>query len=140
MVNKKAYIRTLEAIIAIVLLLFATYALTPKEIANPKATPYVIKSAQDYVITEVMNNDTLRGYIINYDTDTDTVNKSLKGMIENRLPAGYDYRIAVCVDPSCISLPELQTSVYTQDVLIAGQTTAKQSVLRLVRFWFWSKG
>lgn len=64
MVNKKAYIRTLEAIIAIVLLLFATYALTPKQISNPKETPYTIKSAQDYVTTQVTNNNTLRGKIV----------------------------------------------------------------------------
>ncbi len=139
MVGKKAYIRTLEAIIAIVILLFGTFALTPKQPVNPQETPYVIQSLQNYVVTQATDNKSLRDMIINYDTQTNLVNQSLKGIIESKLPPAYDYRVTVCMDPSCVSLPELQTSVYTDDVLIAGQTTAKKSVLRLVRVWFWPK-
>ncbi len=139
MVNKRAYLRTLEAIIAIVIILFATYTLTPKEIANPRATPYIIESAQNYVITQVTDNSTLRDMIINYDSNLDLAENSLNGIAQSRTPAGYAYSTAICMNTSCVSLPELETSIYMADTLIAGQTSddPPKSVIRVVRVWFW---
>jgi len=143
---KRGYIRTLEAVIAIILILFATYTLTPRDIINPRETPYVIESAQDYVITEVMNNKDLREQIINYDIGSDeaerqasilAANSSLQEIVTNRLPPGYEFSTAICTTPTCVSLPSLATSVYTKDVIIAGETSQGKPVLRLVRVWFW---
>src|SRR3989339_1783288 len=86
MVNKKGYIRTIEAVIAIIVLLFATYAMTPRQISNPRATPYVVESAQEYAIDMIENDLTLRNTIINFDTSI-PVSKDmipqLKTVIEN---------------------------------------------------------
>lgn len=140
MVTKKAYIRTIEAVVAIVLLLFASYLVTPKELLNPRATPYVVESAQKYVLSQATNNESLRKIIIDY-SDTGLANRSLNGIIENRLPAGYKYSSVICTNPDCVTLPELQTSVYTNDILITGtETGTGKQVLRLVRVWFWREG
>ncbi|MFH0752739.1 MAG: hypothetical protein V1914_04050 [archaeon] len=144
MVNKKGYIRTLEAVIAIVLLLFATYALTPKPLLDPRETPYVIESAQEYIATKVTEDNTIRQNIINYGETPESINlanETLTAVVQNRLPAGYDFSLAICDNPSCITLPELQTSVYMSDVIVAGQTSLPEvdtrTVIRLVRVWFW---
>lgn len=144
MVNKKAYIRTLEAVIAIVILLFATYTLTPKQVSNPRDTPYVVEAAQEYTITQVTQNSALRQMILDLEDpdnpgDPDAVKEKIATeVVEKRLPAGYTYEVEVCDNPSCISVPpEIETSVYMEDVLMAGRTTDGESVLRLVRVWFW---
>jgi len=140
MVSKKAYIRTIEAVIAIVLLLFTSYLIAPKELTNPRETPYVVESAQEYAISQATSNESLRNIIINYDSDTNLANRSLNGIIENRLPAGYKYSSVICTSPDCVTLPELQTSVYMNDVLITGETSTGEQVIRLVRVWFWREG
>lgn len=140
MVGRKAYIRTLEAIIAIVLLLFATYTLTPKPVTNPEETPYVIESAQDYVVKQVTQDPTLRQQILDSGTNFAAANNSLTGTVKKRLPAGYDFSIAICDNPSCVTLPGLAASVYMDDAVVAGKTTAGEPVIKLVRVWFWRVG
>ena len=140
MVNKKAYIRTIEAVIAIVILLFASYMVVPKVISNPKETPYVVESVQNYVLDQVSDNKTLRMLIVNYTiggSSTLTANISLDGIIKQRLPPGYSYSSVICMNPDCVVLPPLQTSVYMDDALITGKASNGQQVIRLVRVWFW---
>lgn len=145
MVGKKAYIRTLEAVIAIVLLLFATYTLTPKVTISPDQVPYVVKAAQQYTILQVTENQGLRQKVLDSDPNNkpglsfQTANTSLAETVKKRVPPGYDFSTDICSNPTCVTLPELQTSAYMSDTIVSGEDSTGTPVIRLVRVWFWRK-
>lgn len=140
MVNKKGYLKTLEAVIAIVIILLFTFAVTPKPEPD-YSTPYAVKASFDYIIDQVETNDTIRSLIMQSDTPAGLTkaNNSVKGQVQENIPPGYDFSCNVCDMLACLSeaIPE-EKSVYSRDVLISSDATTQNP--KVVRIWMWSKG
>ena len=68
MVNKKAYMKTLEAVIALVIFLMAiTFTITVHESDQP-AVPQDIELLQDTILNKIEYNETLRAQAFAEDT------------------------------------------------------------------------
>ena len=138
---KKGYIRTLEAVIAIVIILLFIFTITPERVTNPKAVPPQVENAQRYILDEVENNQDLRDEALAVASDGQcggdaAVAPNIDLLVSNNLPPGFAYSCAVCSTTSCVFTPEgVTTSVYVDDVMITPDNIADGP--KIVRIWFW---
>lgn len=147
MVNKKGYIRTLEAIIAIVLVFIFIISILPKE-EKISVTPKDIDLTAEGILNEIQNNKDYRNYVIGMDlTDGKCgekdcyteVNADIKNGI---IPITIDYILAVCdisqntvpcyPDINTIEFPK--TDIYPRSILITEVNTK-----RVVKLFLWRK-
>ena len=140
MVNRKGYLKTLEAVLAIVLILLFTFAVTPKPEPSYQ-TPYAIKNAQKFILSEIAENDTIRTLVMNTDNDFITAFDAINGVIAENMPTGYDFTFGICDLTACVSniTPiAMERSVYTNDVLISSNGSIQNP--KVVRLWLWRRG
>lgn len=144
MVNKQGYIKTLEAVIAIVIILIFTFAVTPKPTPS-YALPSSVENAQAYILEEIERDEDVRKAIM-AGTPTETADPMyglIDGIVAVNMPTGFAYTIGVCEESACsFSInPEgipVDRSIYTAEAMIAtdGETTGTP---RIVRIWMWRK-
>src|SRR3989344_6033495 len=82
MVNKKGYIRTLEAIIAIVLIFAVIITILPKKEIAEK-TPEDIDLTAKSILNEIQNNNLFRDYAIKMDILTGVYTDPITGEVES---------------------------------------------------------
>ncbi|MBU2637608.1 MAG: hypothetical protein KJ955_01415 [Nanoarchaeota archaeon] len=141
--DNKGYIKTLEAVIAIVIILIFTFAVTPKPVPSYRL-PSSVENAQDYILEEIGVDDGLRTLIMNADTDNPEAAESVAAytaintVVDSNLPTGYAYIVGICAESVCVSeLPPeaADRSIYTAEAMIASDGTAETP--RIVRIWMW---
>ena len=137
MVDKKGYIKTLEAVIAIVLLLIFVYTLIPRNIEVKAEKPPVVEAAQQVIIKEIINNETIRSGIIDFGiTDCRTYTKLTEDIIKKHLPGGYSFTCEICDTPICVSnATPIDKSVYMTDVFLSA--TPNNQNPKILRIWIW---
>jgi len=115
--GKKGYIRTLESVIAIILILLFVYQIIPKTTPSAAQVPLQVEDAQNYIIKEININDELRSCILTNKENCEL----LPSLIQKNIPAGYDYFYLICDQTSnCLgeNIP-LDKSVYVKDTFIS---------------------
>jgi hypothetical protein len=142
MVNKKGYIKTLEAVIAIIIIVIISYTLIAQPTETPPDVPSIVKGAQNVIDQTIQLNETIRTYLAKKDLsggEKMTVQDHIGGIIDKQVPPGYDYTCLICSKPGeCLAeYTPLEKSVYMTDVLIA--SSEGQQNVRIVRIWFWRK-
>src|SRR3989344_6917374 len=102
MVNKKGYIRTLEVVIAIILILIFIFSVLPKKQTEESKTPREIDLTSDRILNEVQNNGKFRGCVIEDVPPNTPDKKSAEQCINefitdnNLIPQTLDYKVKVC--------------------------------------------
>lgn len=139
MVNKKGFIKTLEAVIAIILILTFVYVFTPKEQETPQETPLDIQDVQRFILTEVALNETYRNCIITTQPGSCTTSACLQqinAFIDKHTPSGYANSCEICRKAiSCTSQPlPLDRSIYTDSVFVGHTVSSK-----VFRVYFWPR-
>lgn len=149
--NKKGFIRTLEAVIAIIILLSIIYIVTPSADLNID-TPNPVAQAHKVIFSEVSVNNDFRDCILNQITNTGTTNNAegayagtlitsapclddINDYIEINRPNGYLYLAEICEKKeSCLDadLP-LEKSIYADSMLLVSDNP------KLLRVYFWEK-
>lgn len=135
---KKGYIRTLEAVIAIVIILLFIFTVTPSRTINPSAIPPQVESSQRYILQEVANNQVLRDEALNVANDgtCSSVAPNIDALAAENVPPGFAYSCAICSTTSCVFTPEgITTSVYVDDRMVTPANVA--SGPKIVRIWLW---
>ncbi len=138
MVNNKGYIKTLEAVIAIIIILVFVYVLTPKAIKKAEPIPSVVKEAEHFILTEIALNKTLRSCVSSPVTPNGECRASgcmekIMSFVQANTPPGYQSRCELCekaVSCSQIQLP-LDRSIYTDSIMISNPRP------RVFRVYFW---
>ena len=136
MVNKKGFIKTLEAVIAIILILGFVYAMTPKQEPKAEPTPLNIRDTQQFILNEVALNKTFRNCITSSPVSAcdNGCLQQINAFIDKNTPSGYENSCEVCARAiSCSSnqLP-LDRSIYTDSIFIGHTTSSK-----IFRVYFW---
>lgn len=99
MVNKKGYIRTLEAIIAIVIILVFVLSILPQK-EKESQTPKDIDLTANQILSEIQNNNKLRSDVIS--ATTICLNYcNLKNFIKSNLPITVGFELLVCDSNNC---------------------------------------
>lgn len=145
MVNKKGYIKTLEAVIAIIIIVIVSYTLIPRSEETPPEVPLILKGVQNIIGQSIQSNETIRNLTtieekledLPYPDCRDML-KGIKGIIDKYAPLGYDYTCAVCSNPgTCLACTPIEKNVYMTDIFVA--SWEKQQNPKIVRVWFWKK-
>ena len=131
MVNKKAYIKTFEAIAAILLvLLVITYVNKTRD--KDLSVPKDVTLFQGTAIAEIYNNETKRACV--FKEDTNCLDFS------NFIPSNLDYEVSICkapcTTPQFANLPEHKT-VYAKSFVVAANLTHYEP--KLVSLYVWRK-
>ena len=160
--NKKGFIRTLEAVIAVILLLSIIFVVTPVREYNIKK-PYNINEAHNTIFTEVLANQTFRNCILNkidctvnsgcgvlnnsegqYTPNGDNLynppNDACIGDVNDFIytynkPRGYVYLAEVCYkSASCVKgvLP-IEKQIYAESIILTSENP------KVFRIYFWEK-
>jgi hypothetical protein len=136
MVNKKGYLRTLEALIAIaILLIFITTALMINRPETNPSVPDDIRLIQDTIFSKIQANTELRDCLVadDFTCINDTVNST---MIET-----LNFKIQICPgDPNnCILTADLpgDKTIYSDSIFI--QEPEEGSQYATLRLFLWRK-
>lgn len=141
MVNKKGYIRTLEAVIGIVIILLFIFSVTPKSKSTAEEVPFVVKNSLDFMTAEINGNEEYRTAVYSVDVEACGEGEcqeelTITPFISDNAPPGYTYNYKICDDPSCIAASDNpEVSVYTADTFVSPPTDDQDP--RLVRIWLW---
>ena len=138
--DKKGFVRTLEAVIAILLLQTLLFYLLPEEKLPAGEVPQEVKAAQQYILEEISLNQGYRSCIVQATPGSCTGNiacmDGLDAFIKQHTPFDYASSCEVCTTALSCTLTKfpLDRSIYTDSVFIS-----KQSVTRVLRVYFYEK-
>ena len=130
--NKKGIMKTLEAMIAIVILLIIIFTIIPKRIDFEEEIPINVKTSQEFILNTLSDNDSLRDCVINNPLCKN--NNDMQRFVEDNKPLGYNYDFEICNKADCVvnTLP-VDKAVYVNDVFISeGEESPK-----IFRIWMW---
>jgi|SRR3989344_5265373 len=147
---KKGFIKTLEAVIAVILIVSFLFYVINKSGVRESEVPKNIEEAQRFILNTVSENKTFRECIIKSGVSVDNglackidgadLGNCVFGInqfIKKNIPAGYDYECEICGQvESCVDLPPetLKKSVYVKDSFIAAEQP------KIFRLYIWRKG
>ena len=147
MVNKKGYLRTVESIIAIVIILSIVYAVLPKPMFDNNSIPNIVKSSQDAAIKDISFDTELKLCII--DDNCQDKSKKIGDVLERNKPIGFSYAFKICDNPVCTCVkndtecsiplpapekPKDANGIMTETFI---SSTASDTRHKIVRFWMW---
>ncbi|MEK6951539.1 MAG: hypothetical protein AABX29_00835 [Nanoarchaeota archaeon] len=157
--NKQGFIKTVEAIIAVLIIFIFIYYITPKSTGNKETND--IKELQAEILKGISENEVYRECIVscpdgsictieksgisnNFNTQTCTNNNNIpadmKGFIEKSLTPKFkdNYQLVICTQGNCGSPPEKDT-VYTSAVIVTSslKTTPPTYNPKVVRLYLW---
>jgi len=131
-INKKAWLKILEAFLAIVIILSAVLIIMVKQ--KPKADlSENVYEKQRQILDIISKNDSLRNDILIQD------NTKINALIYNLIPRNWNYSTSICdINLVCPNPKQVhETDVYTTEIMITSNLT-KYSPKKL-RFFVWAK-
>ncbi len=152
MKNKKGFIHTLEAVIAILLLLSVIYIVVPKP--QPESvTPEKIDQSYKAIFSEISVNNTFRECLMQQVSGTGAINNvtefnlfteinpyepclnNINDYVQDLKPRGYVCLAEICLtSASCTAntLPA-EATIYAESIMLASKTS------KVFRIYFWEK-
>ena len=132
--DKKAYIRTVEAIIAIIILLMVVFFLIQERPEQKPDVPNRVEGAQNFILNELSYNETSRECIVNNPLCENSI--VFTSIVDENIPFGYNYSIKICDTTNCVVPTPIDKNVYVSDIVI-GSTIENQNP-KIIRLWIWS--
>ncbi len=131
--NKKSYVRTIESIIAILILLTIVYLINPRQPSFQEA-PAEISLLQDIVLNEIEQNETFRQSVLNNDTSKiqPFIAKTLN------LTGNYNFKLVINDIDQPYTIPNdlpSKKDIYTKSIFISANLTKHDP--KLVSLYFW---
>ncbi|MEK6937169.1 MAG: hypothetical protein AABW58_03810 [Nanoarchaeota archaeon] len=142
--NKKGFIRTIEAVIAIVILLGLVLTIFGDKEQEIKKTPDAVESSLNYITNEFLYNEELRNCVIASNSDGSCISslscrEKVDSLLKTSTPPGYNYECEVCkTTRSCVSVdaPE-DKSIYPKSAFLYKPGEADE--IRIVRVYLFEK-
>lgn len=130
--NKKGYIQTLEAIVAVLIIyITVTSLLSQNKQQNSATVPLDIKLTQQSVLNEIQTSDYYRGCVLqnNYSCIDNFINQSVSYK--------YNYNLSLCTQVNC-TIPGIpDKEVYLRSIIISANLTKYNTTS--VNLYIWKK-
>lgn len=142
MVNKKGFIRTLEAVIAIIIILGIIFYITPTVAEFEEEVPEDVVNAKEFILNQILSNKEYGECILNADPNKicgsalvgECKENLIDNLIEKNIPAGYDHACEVCESSVCGKAKyPLDKSIYTNSIFIY----KKDKNYNVMRIYIW---
>ncbi|MFH1376978.1 MAG: hypothetical protein ABIH25_05070 [Candidatus Woesearchaeota archaeon] len=145
--NKRGYMKTLEALLAIVIFLVALFAILSVQPSKEDLKPQDIELMQDTILNQIQHNEVYRTEIQN---DNIGIGSDIYTFINDRLPFTLDFIIKSCddvntncnidTDPKYIDF-QAADKVYADSIIISEETENPENSYqsRLFILYLWRK-
>ena len=149
MVNNKGYLRILEAVIAVVLLLGVMLFISTRSSVNDAKTPSNVVESMRIILEKISVNETLRSCIVNFTyvgecrQSSDLFNGLNCGVEINKtifeeVPLGYSYTCEICNQSlSCLTTAQANVIPWNKSVFTDTIFLAKEDIEKVVRLYLW---
>jgi hypothetical protein len=132
MVNKKAYIKTLEALVALVIfLIFVTGVIVINQPREKETIPQDIKLLQDTILNKIETEPEFRHCLVANDTIC------IENLINSSILPTIDYDFDICNEPNpsdcTLKTFPLNRTIYADSLIIQEGKTA------IIRLYLWRK-
>ena len=149
MKNKKGFIKTLEAVLAIIILLSLIFTLTPKTKIDI-SKPISLQQAHNIMFSEISQNISFRECLLDL-TDNKEINNPqgftggnpstglcldhINEFLETYRPNGYVYLAESCDKSASCLIGELpiDKQIYSESIMLASDTP------KVFRIYFWER-
>jgi len=133
--NKKGFGKTLEATIAIILILSFIYYFSPKPLTKESDLPENVKEAQKFILEEISATKELRDCVLAApEGKCDPGCTKVENLVKKHTPPGYAFACEICPTAgTCSSNVPLDKSLYTNSIFISANNP------KVVRIYFWEK-
>ena len=143
--NKKGFIRTLEAVVSIILIFTFIYFILPKQIAIETEIPENVQLSQKFVLEEILYNSAFRSCVFGTPVNTllngvnckDINLCDIDSFIRQEIPVSYDYACEVCNQvATCIGedIP-FDKNVYANSIFLVKDP----STPKVLRIYVWER-
>ncbi len=132
MVNKKAYLKTLEAVIAAMILLIFIGEVLPHKTEDVALTPPDIETMQQTILKSISSREDLRTCVLAED------NSCITDFIDSIMKQDLSYEITITDAASSLELPATlpqDKAIYTKTLVVSATTVAYDP--KLVRLHVW---
>jgi hypothetical protein len=135
MKNKKAWIRIVEAFLAIMLVLIVILTLHTRNTRGPDYSEEIYE-LQNTILKHIANDFELRRAVLMGAEDD---KKLLMDEIENKIPAGFDYEIKICELGEICNPSEYdpKSDLYSSERMIS--STLDKYDPKIVKIFMWRK-
>lgn len=141
MKNKKAWIRIVEALIAILLIMGFLILILNSQAGESKSISSKVYSAENAILREIQLNSTYRTYIltINNFVEFDFFYPDLRTHITKRIPEYLECTSKICdfATDSVCDISSLEGNIYVRSVMIAGDSTTYEP--KLLKMFCWTQ-
>lgn len=146
MVNKKGFIRTLEAVIAIILILGFIFWVTPKVTEFEEEVPENIASSKEFIMNQILYDKDYSQCIafategkcedVLISVSDECKSKIIDSLIKKNIPVGYDYSCEICSGSWCgkANYPD-DRSIYTNSIFVY----RSDKNYNTIRIFIWKK-
>ena len=150
MVNKKGFIRILEAVIAIILILGFIFWITPRVTEFEEEIPENVASSKEFIMNQILQKKEYGECIAaaKYGISSGEHGNCENALCEERkneimnlfenIPIGYDYWCEICPSSmSCTNLPPRseKKSIYTNSIFVYKSDQSYNTI----RIYIWKK-
>ncbi len=137
--NKKAWLRIIEAFIAIMMILGVIMVLISRQ-SSQSSRENEITSLQGQILDYISRNDTLRAEVLSGNTAL----PKITSFVNRTIPPWIEYRILSCLPNDICNIPlyaqNITQEVYTNEILIVANLTYYQpESARKLKLFFWEK-
>jgi hypothetical protein len=147
--DNKGFIKTLEAVISIVLLLgFILFMLSMTKQNEVSAKPFVVQNSQTYILDQVLYNANLRDCVSKAGSGGTCANilsipdpncaelfTGTNGIITKNTPPGYETECEICPNAaSCIQAGGILKDLYTDARFIGKSGSDDLKVIRIYMY------
>lgn len=134
--NKRGWLRLVEAMIAIILVLGVVLTVSTRKNATMQDD---LTEMIRPIVDEIANNPTMRGYVLSGDpSDFISINKS----VGEKIPAAYGYMVKICPPSDVCGLEAVPSGVsgdiYTVERIITATSTRYNP--KKIKIFAWRKG
>ena len=136
--NNKGFIHTLEAIIAILLLLSILFVSISLRKAEPNVIPVEIELLQKNILDEIQNNEEYRNYLFD---DSAGSTALIEDLLDSRVSSNLAFAFDICEEPDisvCLineNLPE-NKNIYSESIILQEKIN-DISEYRIFRLYLW---
>ena len=138
--GKKAWIRILEAFIAILLITGVLLVVYSRTVSRPRIADDVY-NLQEGLLDEIADNSDFRDEIVRFERHTETSMAEITAFIQDRTPSGFLFEVRVCeVEEICqleAYLGEEGQAVYSTERIIS--STLEEYNPKKLKIFMWKE-
>ena len=141
--HKKGFIRTLEAVIAVMLILTFIYFILPKTIATEGDVPPQVKSAQDFIVRDILYDKSRRDDL--FAANEGFCPGSVNGFVASLTPFSFAHACEICEQvQTCLdsAIVPFDRNVYVSSMYLVGldtSTAEPQVHPKVLRIYMWER-